>query len=115
MIECESEVIVMKKITGIVIGILLIAYGITYILSTLGIADINISFDGWWTLFIIIPCLNGLITSREKVGYAIGLALGVMLLLASQGIISYDMIWTLIIPVAAIALGIKFIINSAKM
>ena len=105
----------MKKVSGIVIGALLIAYGVIYILSSFGIADINISFDGWWTLFIIIPCINGLITSREKVGYAIGLVAGIMLLLASQGIITYDMIWTLIIPVAAIALGIKFITNSVKM
>lgn len=105
----------MKKAFGLVIGALLIAYGVIYILSSFGIADINISFDGWWTLFIIIPCINGLITCKEKVWYAIGLATGILLLLASQEIISYDMIWTLIVPILAIALGIKFIVNSAKM
>lgn len=105
----------MKKVIGIVIGVILITGGVIYVLSALGIADINISFDGWWTLFIIIPCLNGLITCREKVGYAIGLVVGVLLLLASQNLIKYEMIWTLAAPVIAIAIGIKFIVKSLKM
>ena len=104
----------MKKATGIVIGIVLILFGVVYLLSSLGIADINISFDGWWTLFIIIPCINGLISSREKIWYAIGLIIGIMLLLASQGFVSYDIIKALIVPVIAIAVGIKFIFTSAK-
>ncbi len=29
-------------------------------------------FDGWWTLFIIVPCAIGLITDRDKTGSIIG-------------------------------------------
>lgn len=104
----------MKKVTQIVLGIILILFGAVYLLNSLGIADINISFEGWWTLFIIIPCLNGLITRPDKFGYAIGLVFGILLLLAAQGIITYDLIVTLIIPVLAIGFGIKLIAASAK-
>ena len=99
----------MKKLSGIVIGALLVAVGVIYILGAFGIADINISLDGWWTLFIIVPCLNGVITSKDKTGNLIGLAVGVMLLLAAQDVFEYDMILKLIVPVIIIALGIKMI------
>lgn len=99
----------MKKITGIVFGALLVASGVIYILGAFGIADINISLDGWWTLFIIIPCLNGVLTDKDKTGSLVGLAVGVMLLLAAQDVFEYDMIWKLIVPVVIIVLGIKMI------
>lgn len=99
----------MKKLSGIVIGALLVAVGVIYILGAFGIADINISLDGWWTLFIIVPCLNGVISSKDKTGNLIGLAVGVMLLLAAQDVFEYDMILKLIVPVIIIALGIKMI------
>ena len=102
----------MKKLTGIVIGALLVAVGVIYILGAFGIADINISLDGWWTLFIIVPCLNGVITSKDKTGNLIGLAVGIMLLFAAQDVFEYDMIWKLIVPVIIIALGIKMIKKS---
>ena len=104
----------MKKLTGIVIGALLVAVGVIYILGAFGIADINISLDGWWTLFIIIPCLNGVITSKDKTGNLIGLAVGVMLLLAAQNVIEYDLTWKLIVPVIIIAIGIKMIKKSTS-
>ena len=104
----------MKKLTGIIIGAILIACGVIYIMGAFGIADINISLDGWWTLFIIIPCLNGLFTSKEKFGNLIGLLVGVLLLLAAQGVLGYDMIWKIIVPVIIILLGIKLIVKSTS-
>ena len=47
----------MKNLTRIIIGAILIACGVIYILGAFGIADVNISLDGWWTLFIIIPLI----------------------------------------------------------
>ena len=104
----------MKKLTGIVIGALLVAVGVIYILGAFGIADINISLDGWWTLFIIVPCLNGVITSKDKTGNLIGLAVGIMLLFAAQDVFEYDMIWKIIVPIIIIMLGIKLIVKSAS-
>lgn len=29
-------------------------------MNAFGITDIELFFDGWWTLFIIVPCLVGI-------------------------------------------------------
>ena len=58
----------MKKTGNILWGLLLVALGIIIGLNTLGIADINIFFRGWWTLFIIIPSFISIIKDDEKIG-----------------------------------------------
>lgn len=102
----------MKKMFGIVSGLLLIAVGVLYILNIFGIVAFEYSLDGWWTLFIILPSLYGLFTSRDKVGNLIGLSIGVYLLLAARDIIEYGVIWKLFIPTVIILLGIKLICKS---
>ena len=44
----------MKKIESILWGLVLIVVGVIIGLNTMGITNINIFFDGWWTLFIIM-------------------------------------------------------------
>lgn len=104
----------MKKMFGIVLGALLVACGVLYLLSTLGIADISVSLDGWWTLFIILPCLNGLVTDQDKIGSLIGLSVGVLLLLAARGIFEYNMVWKVIVPIILVLLGIKLMVRSVS-
>ena len=89
----------MKKIEEILWGVFFIAIGIIIGLNALGITDINIFFDGWWTLFIIVPCFIGLFKNEKKMGDIIGLIVGVVLLLSAQGIISIDVVLKLILPV----------------
>ena len=45
----------MRKIESILWGLVLIVVGVIIGLNTMGITNINIFFDGWWTLFIIVP------------------------------------------------------------
>ena len=63
--------------------------------NALGITNIDIFFDGWWTLFIIIPCFIGLFKEREKTGNFIGFLIGIALLLCCQDVLNFDMIWKL--------------------
>lgn len=102
----------MKKLFGIVVGALLIAGGVIYALNVLGVADINFSLDGWWTLFIILPCLSGLISGSDKLGSFAGLCIGVLLLLAARDVFDFSVVWKLIIPVIIVVIGIKFITKS---
>lgn len=104
-----------KSIIKIVLGALLIAGGVIYILDVLGIADINVSYDGWWSLFIIIPCINGILTHKDKTTSFIGLAVGILLLLAARDILDYDMVWKLIVPIIIIIIGIKMIERSVRL
>lgn len=99
----------MKKISSVVWGIVLIAVGGVFALNALNITDIDVFFDGWWTLFIIVPCTVGLFTDREKTGNMIGVLIGVFLLLCCQGILNFSMLWKLLVPVIIVVIGLKMV------
>ena len=99
----------MKNFGNILWGIVLIIIGLIVGGNALGITNIDIFFDGWWTLFIIIPCFIGLFKEREKTGNIIGILIGIALLLCCQDILNFDMIWKLAFPLILIIIGISFI------
>ena len=99
----------MKKISTVIWGIVLIAAGALFALNALNITNIDIFFDGWWTLFIIVPCAVGLFTEREKTGNIIGIAVGAFLLLCCQDILSFSMLWKLLVPAIIVIVGLKMV------
>lgn len=99
----------MKNLKSIIWGLVLITLGIIIGLNAFEIINVDIFFDGWWTLFIIVPCFIGLFKEREKTGNIIGLLIGIALLLCCQDILDFDMIWKLALPVVLIIIGISFI------
>lgn len=99
----------MKQIGNKVVGLVLVVVGIIIALNTLGITNINIFFDGWWTLIIIIPCAVGLFKDEEKTGSIIGIVLGVFMLLCSQNVISWDMLLKLGVPCILVIIGLGLI------
>jgi len=103
----------MKK-SGILWGIAFVAVGVILALNALDITDIDLFFDGWWTLFIIVPCGIGLFTEREKFGNAIGVACGVLLLLGCQDIFDFSMLWKLLVPALIVVIGIKMVLNAVS-
>ena len=102
----------MKKISKILWGIALIAAGVIFALNAFGITDIKLFFDGWWTLFIIVPCLIGIFSEREKTGNIIGFAVGVFLLLCCQNVLGFDMLWKLAVPAIIVIIGLKLIFGA---
>ena len=99
----------MKKIRNIIWGLVLIIVGLVIGGNALGITNIDLFFEGWWTLFIIIPCFIGLFKETEKTGNVIGLLIGISLLLACQNIIDFDLIGKLWFPVILVCIGISMI------
>ena len=99
----------MKKMNSIVWGIALIAVSVVLLLNAFQITNIEIFFDGWWTLFIIVPSIIGLFTGHDKTANIIGLLIGTFLLLACQNILDFDIVWKLIAPVIIAVIGIKMI------
>ena len=99
---------------SIIWGIVLVTVGVLLGGNAAGLFDVNVFFDGWWTLFIIVPCLIGLITEKgERVGNLIGLIVGVMLLLACQDVIDFDLLWKLLVPGIIVVVGLTLIFKSA--
>ena len=99
----------MEKINKIIWGILLVVAGVLFALNTLEITDIDLFFDGWWTLFLIVPCGISLFTKREKMGSLTGLLLGVLLLLHCRDILDFGMVVRLFIPGMIVFIGIKLL------
>lgn len=99
----------MKKTSKVLWGIVLIAAGVVYALNVFHITDIDIFFQGWWTLFIIVPCAIGLFTEREKTGNIIGIVIGVFLLLCCQDILSFSVLWKLLVPAIIVIIGLKMV------
>lgn len=102
----------MKKVSGFILGVILIVCGMIYMLDILGIANINFSLNGWWCLFIIVPCLDGLLFGRDKIGSTVGLAFGILLMLAAQEVIEYEVVWNSIVPIIIIVIGMKTVRRS---
>ena len=102
----------MKKISKVLWGIVLISVGVIFALNAFGITDIEIFFDGWWTLFIIVPCFIGLFSERTKTGNLIGLLIGVVLLLCCQNVLGFDMIWKLAVPAIIVIIGLKVVFGA---
>lgn len=102
----------MKKISKILWGVAFIVVGVIFALNAFGITDIDLFFDGWWTLFIIIPCFIGLFSEREKIGNIIGLAVGVFLLLCCQNVLDFDMLWKIAAPAIIVLIGLKLIFGA---
>lgn len=101
----------MKKITKIIWGIVLVAVGVVFALNALNITNVDMFFEGWWTLFIIIPCAVGLFTESDKTGNIIGIAVGVCLLLWRRDILDFSMLWKLIIPVCIVIVGVRMVFS----
>lgn len=101
----------MKKASSVLWGIVLIAAGVILALNVFNITDIDIFFNGWWTLFVIVPCGIGLFTEREKTGNIIGVVIGVFLLLCCQGILSFSMLWKLLVPAIIVIVGLKMVLT----
>ena len=102
----------MKNLKRALWGIVLIAAAIVIALNSFDIIDFDIFFDGWWTLFIIIPSLVGVIQDRDKSGAIFGLGIGIFFLLCAQDILDFDMFWKLLIPAIVAYIGLKMIFTS---
>lgn len=103
----------MKKFENIFWGIVFIVIGLIIGGNALGITNINIFFDGWWTLFIIVPCFIGLFKDSEKTGNIIGLLIGIALFLGCQDIVRFDLIWKLAFPTILVIIGLSIIFRDA--
>ncbi len=100
----------MKQAFKMILGLALIAAGVLWILNIAGVVNINCSTQGWWALFVIVPCLYGLFTDKDKVGSCIGIGVGVLLLLAARGVITWDMMWQIALALLVVGFGVRLLL-----
>lgn len=102
----------MNRGNQILWGVILVGIGLLLGMNAMGITSFNLFFDGWWTLFIIIPCAAGLFSGKDITGNLIGLGVGVFLLLCCLDILNFNLLWKLVFPVIVILLGAKLIFGN---
>ena len=89
-------------------GVIIILIGAYLLFSALGwLGDFSIFFDGWWTLFLIIPALVSMSKTGVTVGNTVLLILGVGLFLNVRG-------WDFrgyLIPAIFIVIGIGILVR----
>ena len=78
-------------------------------MNAVGITNIDIFFEGWWTLFIIVPSVVSIAKNYKDASAYIWLIIGIALLLAAQGIIDMSIIGKLILPAVLVAIGVGII------
>lgn len=101
------------KYSSLLWGLLFILIGAGYAGNAFGFWHFSIFFRGWWTLFIIVPCLASLIESGPSTGSVVGLIVGVLLLLGRQNILDGAFIGRLIIPIALVIIGLGIILSNS--
>lgn len=100
------------KTSNILWGAFFIILGLGFAGNAFNMWNFNIFFDGWWTLFIIIPCGISLIQNGFKISNLIGLMIGIMLLLAAQGVVEGNVLGKLIVPFIFVLIGLSMIFKN---
>lgn len=105
----------MKKANGVIVGAVFILIGLLYAGSALKLFEFSIFFPGWWTLFIIVPCLYALSRKNEdKTGPVIGLVIGVCFLINAQDFNIHIDFWPMAVAILFLAIGWKLIFPQKK-
>ena len=104
-----------RNSSAILVGALLILVGLGIVGRAFGL--FSFSFDGWWTVFIIVPCLVGLINSDggSRTGSLIGLCLGVLLLCCARDWVPWSMFAPTLLAGILVAVGLGMIIGDGKI
>ena len=101
------------RVGNFVFGFLFILAGIGYAGNVLNLWNFTLFFNGFWTLFLIIPAVLDIIKRGFRPGNAIVFAVGVVFLLKSQDFFGIYMLNRLVWPAALVLIGI-FLIFSRK-
>lgn len=104
----------MNRMQKIVWGSAVILFGILLALKQMNVFEFDFFFDGWWTLFIIVPSVIGLFKKEGRINNVIGLIIGVVLLLACWGVFSVQFLWKLWLPLVLVAVGLSIVFSSRK-
>lgn len=106
-----------KNLTTVIFGLLLVFFGVSSIGSIFELwtwSDVwsiidAAFFDGWYALFLIIPCSVGLFKNGSKIVNLVGVIIGILILLSAQGVVISRNVLLSIAPALVVACGLSLI------
>lgn len=101
-----------NKLSNSIWGIIFIVLGIGIAGDVLNMWEFNPFFEGWWTLFIIIPCGVSMLSGGFRVGSTMGFIIGILLLASHYININFSL-WQLIVPAVLILIGLRIIFQGS--
>lgn len=101
-----------NKISNLIWGLIFIVVGVGLAGNIFFGWNFEVFFDGWWTLFIIIPCLISIVRNGITLGSTGGVLIGVMILVSYY--VDFEVsLWDLLVPAILIIVGLGFIFQGA--
>lgn len=101
-----------NRIGNVLWGLFFIVLGVGIGGKAFGYWDFHLFFPGWWTLFLIIPCMIDLVQKGIRTGSMIGLLIGLLLLAMCQGYLSMRDLKQLLFPIIFIIIGCSILVHS---
>ena len=101
-----------KRISNTLWGLLFIAIGIGIVGDMAGAWELNLLFAGWWTLFLIIPAIFGIVEHGIRVGNTICLVVGLALLGCARGYLPWEVLSRMLVPGVIIIIGCVMVLNN---
>ena len=98
-----------SRLTNIIWGLVFIIAGVVFLGNALNIWSVELFFDGWWTLFIVVPSIVGLFRHGARMSSFFGIVIGILLFLACQDLIDWSIVWKLFVPVILVMIGLSLI------
>lgn len=101
-----------KKIGAVIVGLIVILAGVGYAASAMGfnLDFSSLLFEGWWTVFIIVPGVLRLFRKDSNKVFAIALIVVGVGLLLSQ-LIHFEL-WSWLVPVIIVAVGVSIVVSA---
>jgi len=98
-----------SSVGNVLWGLLLVAVGLGFAGNVFGLWNFELFFNGWWTLFIIVPCVISIFQNGVRLWNIIGIGIGVLFLVSAQGYFNRQLVGDLIFPIIIVAIGLSII------
>lgn len=100
------------RTSNLIWGLFFIILGVGFGGNVLFGWDFNIFFPGWWSLFIILPCVISLTRNGFQIMPVIGVCFGGLVLLSSNGLFPGHLLWKLFWPLIFIVIGVSILFRN---
>lgn len=94
-------------------GVIFILFGLCIAGKALNLWHFNLFFNGWWTLFIIIPCVVSVAQHGFNPVPTAGLVIGLLLLFSAWGIFPSGFIFKMFFPIMLVVIGFNLVFKDS--